>query len=103
MINRMITIKVNGIEDYTVCKEVPTLEELQAAVGGLIEAIPHFTEYKGNRCVALCNEEGKLRNMPYNLTATKLWLEAMKVTAIDDHLVGDIVILVGDDAFLANL
>ena len=100
MTNRMIVIKANGVEDYTVCKEVPTLEELQAAVGGLIEAVPFFNEYKGNPCVAFCNEEGKLMGMKRNEKATELWHDIVRTP---DYLVGDICIVTGDAAFLAAL
>jgi hypothetical protein len=98
MTNRMITIRANGIEDYTVLTTVPSLTELQTAVGGYIETIPIFTEYAGNPCVAFCNEEGKLMNMPMNKRANDLW-----GISTDDKLVGDVVIITGDEAFLAAL
>ncbi len=103
MTNRMITIKANGIEDYTVCTTVPTLEELQTTVRGYIEPIPGFNTYKGTKCVALCNEEGRLMGMNNNIKATNLWLDAISPSTHGEMLNGDIVILVGDDAFLEKL
>ena len=46
----------------------PNLENLQAAVGGLIQAIdlaPELTMW--------CNDEGKLMGLPVNPVATALW------------------------------
>ena len=40
-----------------------TLEALQEAVGGYIETVT-----LDNGLVLICNEEGKLRDMPYNFT-----------------------------------
>ena len=39
------------------------LDTLQAAVGGMLEAITI-----DDRVCILCNEEGKIRGMPYNIT-----------------------------------
>jgi len=44
-----------------------TLKALREAVGGYIEMVT-----LDNGVVLICNEEGKLRDMPYNLTARKL-------------------------------
>lgn len=38
-----------------------TLEDLQRAVGGYLEAVTYTRS-----CVILCNEEGRLMGMPYN-------------------------------------
>jgi hypothetical protein len=92
----------------------PTLEFLQGAVGGFIEAVPLFNtiEYKDERrrCVVYCNEEGKLKGLPYNSRATFLWNEALpppglidKGGAMADVLVGPIVVLLGDAAFMQSL
>ena len=55
-----------------------TLAELQAAVGGMIEAVP------GTRGRALCNEEGRMLNLPRNENASNLFGMA---------LVGDVIVL----------
>ena len=44
-----------------------TLKALQETVGGYIETVT-----LDNGVVLICNEEGKLRDMPYNFTARKL-------------------------------
>ena len=44
-----------------------TLRALQEAVGGYIETVT-----LDNGVVLICNEEGKLRDMPYNFTTRKL-------------------------------
>jgi hypothetical protein len=89
----------------------PTLDELQGAVGGSIELVPHFDTilHEGQRigCVVFCNEEGKLADSPrVNPQATGLWRSAVRhrgLPPIDDVLVGPIVILTGDDEFFAAL
>jgi len=44
-------------------RDIPnTLEELQATVGGYIEAVTISTD-----AAIICNEEGRLRGMPYNV------------------------------------
>ena len=45
-------------------RDIPnTLEELQAAVGGYIETFPFATD-----AVVICNEEGRLQELPHNCT-----------------------------------
>lgn len=45
-------------------RDIPnTLEELQASVGGYIETITIASD-----CVIICNEEGRLLDLPFNLT-----------------------------------
>lgn len=87
------------VEDLTT---TPKLEYLQKAVGGYIEAIPGFTKLNGEPCVAFCDEEGKLKGKPYNAAATQLWTQCFK-GPIDDVLVGDILVLTGDKAFMRKL
>ena len=81
------------------------LHDLQKAVDGYIEVVPGFeTAPVGGervRVIALCNEEGKVNNLPHNALATKLWREAIGINP-GDHLVGNVVILAGDDEFLDN-
>ena len=45
-----------------------TLEALQEAVGGYIETVT-----LDNGVVLICNEEGKLRDMPYNFTHRQMF------------------------------
>jgi hypothetical protein len=72
------------------------LAEMQKLVGGYVQEVPLFGRYKGQACQAYCNEEGKLRNLPVNETATRLWKEQVPGHR-GDLLVGDIVILTGKD------
>lgn len=59
------------------------LEHLQKAVGGYIEVVPSTQD--GYSIV--CNEEGKLNNLPINYKATMLhWHH-------NDPLCGDVVII----------
>jgi hypothetical protein len=86
----------------------PTLKQLQDGVGangkpGLIEIVPLFNHLFGRPCVAFCNEEGKLKNLPLNMFAQHLWEEAVGRIIREDHLVGNIVIIVADRAFLNKL
>lgn len=73
-----------------------TLEKIQGLVGGYIESVPWFTKFNDEPCQVWCDEEGKLKHYPMNETATKLWYNQARVGG-GDHLVGDIVILTGDD------
>jgi Domain of unknown function (DUF3846) len=79
-----------------------SLEKMQEMVGGYIERIPHFDEYEGERCVALCDEEGKIKGKTINIEATKLWYEQPRIkylggTRFMDQLVGAVVIIQGDE------
>ena len=89
---------------------------LQNEVGGYIEMVPYWKTYRdqGERkpCVAVCNEEGKLNGLPPNPLATALWHVALKEQMnIDlpkfagdlDHLVGQIVVVMGDEEFMEEL
>jgi hypothetical protein len=67
----------------------PSLEDLQKAVGGDIEA----AYVDGGGFTALCNEEGKLQGLPYNRMATKL----CGTTKVGDILVGDVVLIGNPD------
>jgi len=77
-----------------------TLAYLQEAVGGFIEEVPYFTVYKGERCVAFCNEKGKGMGLAPNKQATTEWYT--KVIP-QDILVGNVIIVQGDRAFMEAL
>jgi hypothetical protein len=77
---------------------VPSLERLQQIVEGSIEEIPHFTSIWGRRCVAFCNEEGKLKLLGTNHAAQHLWVAVYSRPG--DVLVGTVAILAGTQAFL---
>lgn|SRR5262245_48813296 len=100
-------IKENGRIDVVKFKEPVKLGFLQTAVGGSIETVPYFSSYNRMRCVAFCNEEGKLKKMEVNTEANKEWLMARARAGmepdLDDILVGPIVIIQGDDEFMEKL
>lgn len=92
---RMIVIPANGGETTTVERsDIPTLKEVQTAVGGYVEAIPLFMQYEGDECEAYCDEDGKHHGRPLNESATALWYA--QTGPHEDYLVGDVVILTGD-------
>jgi hypothetical protein len=79
----------------------PALKDLQGGVGGDIEIVPYFTRYEGKPCVAFCNEHGKLHlGLPVNRRATILWHGQR---AINDYLVGPVVIVTGDKQLMREL
>ena len=96
---KMTTIKTNGTTATVELAKAATLAELQAAVGGYIETVPHFETYEGEAAVAFCNEEGKVDGLPLNGVATEAWAKALGMEAGNvpwgDVLVGDVVILWG--------
>jgi hypothetical protein len=92
----------------------PSLEFLQKAVGGHIEAIPGFARIKyggeTRACAAFCNEEGKLEGLSPNYRATALWhavLPAPGLLGRDskllDILCGPVIVLFGDAEFMESL
>lgn len=78
----------------------PSLAELQAIVGGLIQIIP-LGDYCGREMLMVMNEEGKLNSLPLNRRATRI---AQGNVAIfeGDSVVGDALViertLMEDDA-----
>lgn len=87
----IVMVRPNGQYVLYTCE--PTLENLQSLVGGYIEVIPGFTKYGRIPCIVLGDEEGKLKNKPYNNRATLEWSKCMNNSP--DTLVGDIVVLSG--------
>jgi hypothetical protein len=70
--------------------EVDSLEQLQDAVGGLIEAADLYDDL-----TLWCNEEGKLINgMQPNVIATHLWEKSFMMS---DVIMGDVVFTGGTD------
>jgi hypothetical protein len=61
-----------------------TLSEAQALVGGLIEVFP-----LGDGRIMVCNEEGKLEQLPVNVEATIIF---RRVYGPVDTIVGDVFI-----------
>jgi len=103
MKGKMTTIKTNGVIMVLEKDVAITLDDLQTAVGGYVESIPMFDLYKGEHCVAFCNEEGKLKGLPLNAVATGYWWEQRHPHPPNDMLVGDIVIITGDNEMMEAL
>jgi hypothetical protein len=115
----IITIKPgSGGQLATPVEDKPTLPVLKAAIGGgYLELIPRFTsiEHQGElcNCVAFCDEDGKMKDLPVNERATILWHQALQRTGhpgllmpmgrLADYLVGQIAIVIGDDEFMEAL
>ena len=93
---KITIIYQNGETIPAPCSKLP-LEKLQQMVGGYIEVVPNLRSYEGEKCVAFCDEEGKLKGKKTNLTATNLWHEQCPAIIGHDVLVGDIVIVQGAD------
>lgn len=95
----------------------PKLEELQAVVGGYLELVPRFKTFAYSSvvmdCVALCNEDGKRKQLPVNRAATLAWASALHrdgFELIDDKthipkewLVGNVIVIFGDREFMSEL
>jgi hypothetical protein len=107
MQGQILTIRTDGSRKVTPLGAPPTLELLQKEVGGSIETVPNFDTFEGKPAVAFCNEEGKIDGLPLNGPATKIWAEALdlKVGNVpwSDVLVGDVIIITGDDELLEAL
>jgi len=120
MKGKLRVIQPDGTITITNYDDRITLDDLQDAVEGFIEVVPYFFSIDDPevgarvRCVAFCNEDGKLEAQPYNLAAQSLWqdaLDAFFADALDkgrhvgnnDRLVGPVAIVTGDDEFLAAL
>lgn len=96
--------KSDGNIEYRTYEAAPSLEGLQEAVGGYLETVPYWTKHNGKQCVAFCNEEGKLHKLPLNIRATNLWYkDSEQRIHLDDVLVGDIILLMGNKAFMESL
>ena len=77
--------KLKIIDDV---KLEPTLKEAQAFVGGYVEGIS-----MPNGDYLIVNEEGKLKGLPFNEEASKLWKDTFDndnfITGRDDFVVGN--------------
>ena len=83
------TAKLKIIDDV---KLEPTLKEAQAYVGGYVEGIS-----MPNGDYLIVNEEGKLRNLPFNEEASKLWKDTFDndnyMTGRNDFVVGNAILI----------
>jgi len=86
------TAKLKIIDDV---KLEPTLKEAQAFVGGYVEGIS-----MPNGDYLIVNEEGKLKGLPFNEQASKLWKDTFDndsyITGRDDFVVGNAILIKKD-------
>ena len=103
-----LTIKADGEMEHKVFEGCcPDLEHLQKAVGGSIQLIPYFNTIRidgaTHKCVAFCDEEGKLSAKSLNRMAQVFWELAAPSVARHDRLVGSIVVVWGDNNLMSEL
>lgn len=98
------------ITEWTEHKPLVFLDHLKKAVGGCIETVPYFDRLEVNgtehRCVAFCDEEGKIKEKPFNAYAQHMWRLSGRNgmwAAQSDALVGDIICVFGDEEFMKEL
>lgn len=95
---KMIVIHPDGSKVFSSLDKAPSLAQLRKAIGGgFIELVPNFSKYAGQPCVAFCDEEGKIKGLPENEEASRLWGE------MQDYLAGPVVIVISDPATLREL
>ena len=86
------TAKLQIIEDS---KHEPNLKAAQQFVGGYVEGSPF-----PNGDYLIVNEEGKLKNLPLNEEATKLWKATFDndnyITGRNDFVVGPAILIKKD-------
>jgi hypothetical protein len=114
----IVTIDWSGKRATSEIDGPPALDQLKAAIGGgYLELVPAFSSIERDghivECVALCDEESKLKQMPINHVATTLWHIALKRAGypgllrpngqIADVLAGPVVIVFGDQEFMEAL
>jgi hypothetical protein len=101
----VVVIRPERQRTYKV-KKPPTLRRLQKLVAGYIEPVPNWNDFHTTEegksgfkpAFVFCNEEGKMRGLPYNPLATDLWKAHTGMH--NDELVGPVVALVGSKKFL---
>lgn len=109
MRGRMLIVRPEGARPSIEVRELsgpPPLADLQSLVGGYLEAVPHFCQLltpEGRTvATAFCDEEGKLKGLPFNLLATAMW-QASASGPTGDVLVGTVVIVTGDQELMTSL
>ncbi len=93
----------------------PELEDMRAKIGGgYIQVVPEWSQLPdGRKCVAFCDEDGKMKGLPLNNAATALWRaellrkhggERFKTVDPDSTLLrGPVLCVTGDAAFMRAL
>ena len=81
-------IKTNGQVEH---RDMDSLEDLQKAVGGYIEAIN--INWENRALTVYCNEEGRVHELPINM-ACCIWLSKNGMyPALETPIHGDVVVI----------
>ena len=95
MTKKEINTKASEFKIITDQKDEPDLKAAQKFVGGYVEGITF-----PNGDYLIINEEGKLRNLPLNEEATKLWRSTFTkdkyLFGYDDFVVGPAILIKKD-------
>ena len=95
MTKEEINTKASEFKIITDSKDEPNLKEAQEFVGGMVEGITF-----PNGDYLIINEEGKLKNLPLNEEATKLWRATFTkdkyAFGYDDFVVGPAILIKKD-------
>jgi hypothetical protein len=86
----------------------PDLDEMRAKIGGgYIQVVPKWQQLPdGRKCVAFCDEDGRMKGLPVNDAATALWHDELKRGGLSgefDVLRGPVLCVSGDAAFMRAL
>lgn len=91
----VIIVAADGRVAKLVRRRPPTLDQLQKLVGGYIEIVPHLNRYGDyRRGTAYVNEEGRIRELPFNRRATEAWTDCLRgggPLRYEPRLYGDMV------------
>ena len=113
----MLVFQPHSVPQVREFSQPPTLEEVQAVVGGDLQLVPGFRTIRYGDvvmdCFALCDANGTHKGLATNNLATIAWKEALR-RAIDaglwrsevmptDPLVGSVAVLFGDREFMDAL
>lgn len=108
-------IKADGSSATQPVNKTPEYEMIKGGLdNGPLEAVPLFDEYKGERCIVFCDEDGRNKGLPPNYTATALWHAGIRANGREPSqvltpldvvvgLVGPIVIISGDEELLRDV
>ena len=95
MTKKEINTKASEFKIIKDSKDEPNLKEAQEFVGGYVEGITF-----PNGDYLIINEEGKIKNLPLNEEATKLWKATFDndnyITGRNDFVVGNAILIKKD-------
>lgn len=102
----VLTIQSDGTISTTIQPKRPDLAQLQASVGGYIALVPQFSRFEYDNIQythgeLYANEEGLIKNLPFNKTATDAWRKELDRVKMRYSLHG--TRLVGNCVFVAKV